>query len=231
VVVTGAFRNWDPDMESRAWRLSPRSVARKTWVLAVSNPDYSVIGPSTPFKFRIDDGQWLDPPAAAPNLEAGTLVFRYGIAPPRLKAELHGPRTIWAGISGDDMTRPLDPAAYRLVDAHGNVVPIEAIIPNTASKTLVVPAEDLDIRRVYYLEVPRLKLRSRCRFDGWFRSLYSDKDLGANIHDGTTMFRILAPRAEAVRLYLYDSVEAAPEAARETIDMVQDDVGVWEGCV
>ena len=231
VVVTGAFRNWDQDMGSRAWQLVPYSHARTTWTLAVPNPDYNVIGPSTPFKFRIDDGQWLDPPAAAPNLEAGNLVFLYGIAPPRLKAELHGPRTIWAWISGDDVTRPLDPTAYRLVDAHGNVVPVEAIIPNTASKTLVVPAEDLDIRRVYYLEVPSLKLHARCRFDGWFRSLYSDKELGATIHDGNTTFRIFAPRAEAVRLYLYDTADAAPEAARQTLDMVRDAVGVWEAVV
>lgn len=230
VVVTGAFRNWSQDMESRAWRLRPLSRDRQVWLLPVYNPSYTFIGPSTPFKFRIDDGQWLDPPMLAFNKETGNLVFLYGVQPPRLKAELQGPRAIVAEVTGDAIERPLDPSAYRLTDAHGHTIPVAAVLPNTASKTLVVPSRELDIKRVYYLEIPALEVKARCRFDGWFRTMYSDKELGAQVSEDEeqTTFRIFSPRAEHVRLYLYHEAKAAPDDAYKIIEMVRDEVGVWE---
>ena len=61
-----------------------------------------------------------------------------------------------------------------------------------------------DIRRVYYLEVPSLNQKTICSYDGWFRELYSVKALGANVDDGKTVFRVFAPRATNVILYLYN---------------------------
>ncbi len=232
VVVTGSFRSWDQDMDNRAWRLGPRAFDRRVWMLPVYNPAYRVVGPGTPFKFRMNDGAWLDPLAEAPNREAGNLVFMYGVEPLRLRAELRGPRAVWARLTGD-VVRPLDPSAYRLVDAHGDSVAVAAVLPNTASEMLVVPDRDLDIRRVYYLEIPSMNLQARCRFDGWFRTLYSDKALGANVSDdgAQTAFRIFAPRADTVRLYLYDTAEASPDDATEQIVMTRDAAGVWEAIV
>lgn len=150
----------------------------------------------------------------------------------RLRVEVRGPRVVWATFTGD-VVRPLDPSAYRLVDARGGEIAIAAILPNTARETLVVPAGDLDVRRVYYLEIPDLHLRARCRFDGWFRTLYSDKELGANVSDdgAQTAFRVFAPRADAVRLYLYEDADAPPEDAVSTLALTRDGAGVWEAVV
>ena len=92
VVVTGSFRNWDQDMDSRAWRLGPRAFDRRVWMLPVYNPAYRVVGPGTLFKFRMNNGAWLEPLAEASNREAGNLVFMYGVEPLRLRAEVRGPR-------------------------------------------------------------------------------------------------------------------------------------------
>ncbi len=230
VVVTGLFRNWDQDMENADWHLEATENAPNVWLLAVPNFEYRAIPPGTPFKFRINDGRWLDPPADAANSEGGNLVFLYGAKTPRLRAELRGPRAIWAVVTGDDVERPLNSDAYRLTDAKGREIPIQTVLPNTASETLVVPEESLDIRRVYYLEIPSLKLRSLCSFDGWFRTLYSTKELGANVsEDGAqTVFRIFSPRADLVKLYLYKNPEDSPESAYKVIDMKRDSDGVWE---
>ena len=150
----------------------------------------------------------------------------------RLRAEIRGPRAVWAILTGD-VVRPHEAAAYRLVDARGGEVAVAAVLPGTASETLVVPAGDLDVRRVYYLEIPDLNLRARCRFDGWFRTLYSDKELGANVSDdgAQTTFRLFAPRADAVRLYLYENADAPPEDAASVLAMTRDADGVWEAVV
>lgn len=232
VVVTGAFRNWDFDMDGYAWRLGPVSLDRRLWVLPVPNPEYRIIPPATPFKFRINDGTWLEPPAEAPNRQAGNLVFLYGVEPPRLRAEVHGPLAVWATLTGKAV-RPLTPSAYRLVDAHGTEAPLAAILPNTATETLIVPTSALDVRRVYYLEIPALQLRARCRFDGWFRTHYAADELGAHVsEDGTqTRFRLFAPRADSVRLYLYEEAEAPPDAATQVVMMNLNASGAWETVV
>jgi len=230
VVVTGAFRNWDQDMNHPGWQLRPDPNNPGVWVLPLDNPGYQTVPPGSPFKFRINEGRWLDPPSTAPNQEGGNLVFLFGMAPPRLQAELRGPTAVWATLTGDGATRPLDPAAYRLTDGQGREVPIARVLPNTASETLIVPAYALDVRRVFYLEVPGQNLRALCRRDPWFRTLYSDKELGAIIsEDGsTTTFRLFAPRADRVVLYFYFNEEDTPEEAAKTIEMTRDADGVWE---
>ncbi|QXD14377.1 hypothetical protein GQ464_013140 [Rhodocaloribacter litoris] len=228
VVVTGPFRSWDGNMDLPAWQLRPRDGG--VWVLAVPNPAYRSLAPGTPFKYRIDDGIWLDPPAGAPNAEGGNLVFLHGVTPPTLKAEIAGPRAVWADVSGDGVTRPLDPAAYRLTNARGDVIPLAAVLPNTASRTLLIPAFDLDWRRVYYLALPDQGLKALVRRDPSFRTLYSDLPLGATVSEDAaeTTFRLFAPRAERVALYLYLHPDQQPEEADAVVDMTPVGGGVWE---
>ncbi|MEN0004584.1 MAG: alpha-amylase family glycosyl hydrolase [Bacteroidota bacterium] len=220
VTVTGMFRGWDQNMEAEAWKLMQQGAL---WTLTVDNTDLETIQPNQEFKFRVDDGAWLDPPAAATNTKGGNLVFMPQAITKALKAELRGPYTIWADILGD---RPMHADGYRLTDATGKRIPIAGILPNTARQTLLTTAEPIDIKRVYYLEIPSLDLKAHCSFDGWFRELYSTKPLGANIKGNQTMVRLFAPRAEMVRLYLYQGKD---DAEPMTIyEMVQDEQGVWE---
>jgi pullulanase/glycogen debranching enzyme len=147
---------------------------------------------------------------------------------PSLRAEISGPRAIWAMISG--VERSFDPTQYRLVDSDGKEIPIARILPNDGSKTLVVPAVDLDLTRSYFLEIPSAALKSRARPDGWFRTLFSNKPLGANVASdaATTSFAVFSPRAQKVKLYLYDTPDAPAASAKQVIDMTRDADGVWE---
>jgi len=142
---------------------------------------------------------------------------------PSLKAELHDCRTIWAEIKGD---RSLDKTEYRITDAEGKEVSIAVVMPHTGSWTLIKTADDMDIKRVYFLEVLPLKILAFCSFDGWFREMYSTKELGANFHDGRTTIRVFAPRADLVKVFLYKDKD--DEEAYKVADMEQDKDGVWE---
>jgi pullulanase len=148
-----------------------------------------------------------------------------------MRAEVRTPRAIWAHLGG--AVRSFTASDYRLSDAQGNVVPIARILPNTNSETLIVPERDLDLGKTYFLEIPSLNLKARARPDGWFRTLYSNKPLGANVAaDGSkTDFAIFSPRATGVKLYLYDSPTAAPSGAKRVIELVRDKDGVWETSV
>jgi pullulanase/glycogen debranching enzyme len=228
VAVTGAFRQWSANMDDAAWLLHPAGDA--LWTLTVDNPGYSAIPPATPFKFRVDDarglGRWLDPPAGAPNVEGGNLVFLHGVSPPRLRAELRGERAVWATVSGTE--RPLAPEHYRLTRADGSEIAVSAVLPNEAETVLVVPAEPLDTRRVHYLHVDTGEarpLRAFATFDGIFRTLYSDKPLGAEVASGATDVRLFAPRADSVRVYFYDAPAGASRASHA---LTRDPQGVWE---
>ncbi|NNF56614.1 MAG: pullulanase [Rhodothermaceae bacterium] len=225
VVVTGAFRGWSDDMDDPAWVLTKGPAG--LWTLVLTNPDYRAVGPATPFKFRVDDGRWLDPPADAPNAEGGNLVFLYGVTPSRLQAEVRGPRAVWAEVSGDDVARPLEASAYRLTRADGTPVRLATVIPHEATTALLVPAEDLNVRRVHTLEVEvgtAQPLRARVSFDGWFRTLYSDKPLGAEVREEQTTVRLFAPRADSLRLFLYQAPDGPVWRSHA---MARDAQGVW----
>jgi pullulanase/glycogen debranching enzyme len=146
----------------------------------------------------------------------------------RVRAEIHGPTAIRFSITGAE--RPVEASAYRLTDGQGREIPIAEVLPNTASQSLLVPAVSLDPLRVHYLEIPALDLRALVRRDPFFRDLYSPKPLGALVSDdGTaTNFRIFAPRASAVRLYLYHHRDDTPAEALRVVEMVKDEIGVWE---
>ena len=224
VVLTGSFRSWSQDMAGSDWQLE--SSSNSLWIIAIYNPNFTVIPPRAEFKFRINEGQWMAPPAEAPNEQGSNLLFMHEFTVPHLWAELRNPNAIWVRLQG--VQRPLHTAKWKLTDATGTEIPIRTILPNTETESLVIPSTPLDIRRVYYLEIPHLQLKNWCSFDGWFKEMYSDKDLGANINDaGTaTSFRIFSPRAEQVRLYLYAGKD--DEKALEIVEMKRDDQGVWE---
>ena len=223
VVVTGAFRNWSQDMEDPKWALQRKGDG--LWRLSMPNPDFEVIPPLTPFKFRINNGEWMSPPADAPNEKAGNLEYLSGFDVPTLKAELLSSGQIRAIIDG--MPRSLKSEDYQLVDANGKQISIANVLPRTASETLIVPSEKIDIRRVYFLEIPSEKLKAFCSFDGWFRDVYSDKPLGAHIHANgqSTSFHLFAPRASGMKLHFYK--KHTDEKPYQTTEMAQDQDGVW----
>lgn len=220
VIVTGGFRSWDNSMSVDPWGLKKTGAQ---WLLTIDNTDFSVLEPNTPFKFRINDGEWLQPPADAPNEKGGNLVFMKADDTVPLLAELKNENLIWAEIN---VERPLVPEAYRITDAKGQVIEVAGVLPNGAASTLIVPAEPLDKRRVYYLEMPDQDLKVHCSFDGWFRETFSTKELGANIDNGTTTIRLFAPRAEQVKVYLYRGRH--DDEAYRTEALRVDEQGVWE---
>ena len=67
VLLEGEMRGWDHNMQEVAWQLQRVDGKGGIWVLAVPNPDFAKIKPQTAFKYRVDDGAWLDVPAQAPN--------------------------------------------------------------------------------------------------------------------------------------------------------------------
>jgi pullulanase/glycogen debranching enzyme len=150
----------------------------------------------------------------------------------RLRAEIHGPTAIRFTLTGA-RRRPPGPTAFRLTDGQGRNIPIESVLLNTDSQSLLVPGAPLDPMRVHYLEIPRLGLRALVRRDPLFRRLYSSKPLGAVVADERTetTFRIFSPRAEAVRLYLYRERGDPPGAAFRVVEMTKDANGVWEATV
>jgi pullulanase len=218
VALTGPFRSWASTMDNN-WLLQQHG---EVWVLGWPVEE-SLLQPQTAFKFLTGNAMWQDPPAAADNVQGGNLIFGHQIQVPTLKAEIINELCISATING---VCPLLPEDYQLTDAAGNNIPIAAVLPNTATQTIIVPANPIDKRRVYFLEIPNQRLKSFCSFDGWFRTLYSNKELGANIHDGNTSIRLFAPRAEQVKLYLYADKNSSQ--ADRVVNMQVDDQGVWE---
>ncbi|NNF34407.1 MAG: pullulanase, partial [Saprospiraceae bacterium] len=227
ITVTGSFRSWSQVMNDPIYNLS--KVGKHIWTLPFYNPSYNLIPPGAEFKFRINEGIWMDPPPNAPNVRGGNLIFLHDVLIPSLKAEITSAGTIWIHTSGFE--RPLKASEYVLHDANGNEIAISEMLPNTSAEALLRPAESIDKRKVYYLSIPKHNLRVWCSYDGWFRHLYSEKELGANISsDGShTMFRIFSPRADKVKLYLYKGAE--DKEPYSTIEMKADQNMVWEAKV
>jgi pullulanase/glycogen debranching enzyme len=229
VMVEGSMRAWRHDMEDTAWRLVKRG--RGVWTLDVANTDYSIVKQGDAFKFRVDEGRWIDPPQGAPNVTSGNLTFAHHAAALVLHAEIVSPRHVRLLMEQGSGGLSLDPADYRILDAADRVWPVDAVLWIAHGEVLVRPADSLDITRVWYLNDIRHNRKLLCSFDGWYRCLYSSKQLGAN-YDRTgkcTMFRIFAPRAGSVKLYIYPD-RTATDPSR-TIIMLRDGDGVWEAVV
>ncbi len=220
VFVTGEFRNWDMNTDAPEWMLSKTG---QQWILTLDNTDFQVVKPNTKFKFRTNDGEWMEPPSEAPNKSDSDLVFMKSDKKTGLKAELKSENLIWADIYEN---RSLLPDDYKITDAHGNEIKVAGVLPNGAYSTLITPATPLKKKRVYFLEIPSQNLKAFCSFDGWFRETFSTKELGANIHDGKTTIRVFAPRAEQVKVYLYHGKDDTYPYREE--EMKEDGHGVWE---
>jgi len=220
VFVTGEFRNWDSKTERSPWELKKTG---QQWLLTISNSDFSVVRPNSKFKYRIDQGEWVRPPSQVPNQKDGDLIFMKNDEKPPIKAEIRSEKLIWAEINAD---RPLVPSAYRITDSKGRSIEVAGVLPNGSRTTLITPKEKLDKKKVYFLEILDLNLKTHCSFDGWFRETYSTKELGANIDGNKTSLRIFAPRAEMVKCYLYkDRNDKEPY---KTFELKEDSHGVWE---
>ena len=98
VVVTGSFCNWNQDMADRKWQLNKEK--NGVWTKKIYNPNFEMIKTNTSFKFRINDGKWLDPPANASNIDGGNLIFMKGIEPPALAATLLSDEQIEITLKG-----------------------------------------------------------------------------------------------------------------------------------
>lgn len=235
VVVTGSFRDWSQEMGDSSWQLGvgssqfPVSSSRLNSglaMLAIYNPNFTNIPPRAEFKFRINEGEWLSPPSDAPNTTGGNLLFMQDMTLPSLKVEIRRSGNLWVETAGFE--RPLSAQAFRLTDAKGDEIPLADFLPNEAHSGLLVPQIEIDIRRVYFLELRGTPLKSWCSYDGWFRELYSHKALGAHINAdrNSTAFRVFAPRAESVKLYLYKEMRGGK--AYQVSEMKVDKDGVWE---
>lgn len=225
VALTGSFRGWDQDMENPDFLL--KKMDKGLWTLSKSNPNFTNIPPRAEFKFRINEGQWMTPPEGTPNEKGANYVYMPNMIAPKLKAEMTWSGNVWIEFQG--VNRPLSPEAYKLTNAEGQQIPVADVLPHEEPSGLLVPAEPIDIRRIYYVESEGLK--AWVNFDGWFRELYSTKELGANVsEDGfETAFRIFAPRAEKVVLYLYEGKD--DEGAVQSLEMSVDKDGVWEAII
>ncbi|MFY7733627.1 MAG: alpha-amylase family glycosyl hydrolase [Bacteroidia bacterium] len=250
VVVTGAFRNWSQDMADTKWIM--RRQVGNIWTLKVYNPNFEIIKPSMPFKFRIDAGQWLDPAPNATNIEGGNLIFMKGVEPLGVKATLIDNNQIYVRLAGLPQGASYTEADLLLTNALGEKIAIKNISYNLEDGTFdtishrikfndkgivsfnLNTISGVDKRRVYYLEIPKFKLKTLVTYDGWFKTLKSNKELGANISDDgkQTTFRVFAPRATMVKLYLYKpkfgSESLYEKTPYTTIDMKVDEQGVWE---
>ena len=225
VWVTGAFRGWDDSAARSAWDLALGGDG--LWRLGIANRDGGTVAPGSPFKFRTGDGVWLDAPSYAPNQQGGNLVYRFGVESPRLRAQMTPEGNVLVWPTGDGVTRPLDASAYRVERWDGTPVDVAHVAPVDATETLLRPAQPLDPHLVYYASLPGQDLRARVRFDRIWRTLVSDKPLGAIATDDETTFRVFSPRATDVTLYVYPTRDAT--VLEGTIAMMRrDDDGVWE---
>jgi pullulanase len=222
VLVEGSFRDWNHDMEDRRWMMKETG-QKGIWYLAADD-----VAMGSVFKFRIDDGKWLEVPATAPNVRGGNLVFGAEYDPPSLTAEIVDARDVRVFLRGKGVSASFDPNRYRLFRAADGIeIPVLNVFYLRPGEIMLYPSEDLDRRRVYYVKEVAYDLSAPASFDGWFRQLYSEKELGANYdaRSGKTMFRLFAPRATAVNLYLYKKPGAQYYAKHA---MKIDGHGVWE---
>ncbi|MBI5646426.1 MAG: pullulanase [Ignavibacteriae bacterium] len=230
VLLEGNMRSWNHDMSDSTWTLQ-REGSPGLWILRVTGSRRTLLVPGQEFKFRVDEGRWMDVPAAAPNANAGNLVFEAARMPRRLKAEILSPREIAVVLLEGKGNLPTDPGRYTLTTAHGAHIPIARAERRGETRVCLFPATPIDSSRVHFLEADDIPTRLLCSFDGWFRHLYSDKELGANYNSAadSTTFRIFSPRATAIRLYLYrERTDSQPYA---TIALARDSRGVWEATI
>ena len=179
VYVTGSFRGWDTAF-SKEWELTKSG---SIWSLTIENGEDLKIPAKSEFKFLIDNAQWQEVAHSPTNEKGGNLVYKHDAFVPSFKAEILDDKAV-ALLT--NFKPSFDSNDYRLTRIDGREIGVEKVLPNTASKALLVPSEPIDIRRVHYLEDLNNGIKTQVSFDGWFRNVYSDKTLGAEIVNGKT---------------------------------------------
>lgn len=119
---------------------------------------------------------------------------------------------------------------YRLEHLDGTVIPISEVLPRRSDEVLIVPSTKLDHRRLHRLIIEGRDEPVLVRRNDWFKSLYSDKPLGAIVSEDEafTTFRLFAPRAERVLLHLYLDQFQDLDNPEASINMTKDVNGIWE---
>ncbi len=226
VILEGGMRNWDHDLSKKAWHLK-QTDNPDLWILKFADPEMKKISPHTPFKFRINDGDWMSPPENAPNLKGGNLIFAHNEARMRVEAEIAGKKDIRLIFpdAKPDYTYQTD--AYMLWTAAGEEVPLERVFYIRPGVLQIVPKLELDRRRLHYLQVNDLNIKVPVTYDGWFRHFYSDAELGANFYEdeNATIIRLFAPRADSVFVFLYLNPDDDPASVTK---MQLTENGIWE---
>jgi len=221
VIVEGSFRNWDHSLNDSTWHL--RSID-DIWILPVGEQ----VEPGSVFKFRIDDGKWLEIPGSAGNKKDGNLIFRP--APPalQLEAEIVAAQEIHLLFRNvpENFDYLYQAGHYRLTTFSGQTIEISRVFYLRPGVLQLIPAEPLNIKRAHYLSTPYQPDRVLLSYDGWYRTFYSAAELGANYQNQSdeTVIRILVPRAQEVRLYLYEQPGTAPKE----VYTMKESGGLWE---
>ncbi len=226
VVVEGAMRDWQHDMEDRRWWLIRSTRDESLWYLKIDNPGYDTIAAGAPFKFRINDGQWMAPPESAPNAKGGNLIFAHNIEPLTIKSEIVAARDVRIKFPDKRPDYCYDPELYVLKNAGGDTIPVNRVFYTEPGELQLAPARDLNRKRLYYVTLKQFNRTVPARYDGWFRHLYSDKDMGANYYpeENATYIRLFVPRADSVFVFLYLHPGEAPQSRTA---MERDENGVW----
>jgi pullulanase/glycogen debranching enzyme len=222
VIIEGSFRNWDHNLNDSSWWLK-KSDQPGIWVL--ESPQNIESG--SQFKFRINEGEWMPPPSTAPNYRGGNLIYGKEQSTLKMKSEIFDEMDIRVYISGKDVTISLNPDDYCLKRTDGFEIPIYKVFYIRPGEIQLYPVTKLDKRRVYVVENKIFALKSLVSFDGWFRNTFSNKKLGAfyDLQSDETWFRLFAPRATQVNLYL---CKDPLKKSYDQHELRADDNGVWE---
>lgn len=226
VMLEGEMRGWDHNMQDSNWQLK-KSLQKGLWILKVHNPAMQKVPPGSAFKFRINDGQWLEPPISAVNISSGNLIFAYNQQKLPVKAEIVSPRNIRLLFPSKKAQYIYSPDQYTLSTYGGKNIPIKRVFYSAPGELQIVPTGGIDIRRLHYLEIKYLQKKVTLSYDGWFRSLYSDKELGANYLRASdqTVIRLFVPRADSVFVFLYKKPKGR---ALKRIPLCVASDGIWE---
>ena len=93
----------------------------------------------------------------------------------------------------------------------------------SSDHTLTLKTESMDLSKSYQLFYKKESVQ--LLVDPALDKLYSSKSLGCEWDDQFTWFRLFAPRATRVRLFLFDFFDQQPGTP---FDMTRDHDGVWE---
>ena len=108
-----------------------------------------------------------------------------------------------------------------------------AILPNRTGRNLFqfTTTQPLPFNQSYsvvHVRDGRHAPKTRLRFGRFFHEMRSELPLGALVQRNGTTFRLFAPRAKHVRLYLCEKLDAQPQAFAYELDR-RDEDGSWNG--